>query len=1591
MNNIVNLKDGLLTFNSNIDNSLTFSKCAIGYSNNDHVHERGSILFLTNNSEDNTSVNIDTDVKMSISSIGNIGIGGSLNTGENKLEVDGNINISSGNTYKINNYSLAYSNLIGLVPVENIPIGNNLIINNNNIGVDLAYYTGDATINGDLIVNSNLIVNGQSLQFNSTEKLEIINTGIGPTLNIRQESDINNIVNISNYENTEVFNITSEGYINFTEQINGIDKTQFSKIANIDSNDSNCSNFVLSTSNLLLDDYILRDQFTSNFVLYTCNLLLDDYILRDQFTSNFVESTSNLLLDDYILRNQFTSNFVLYTCNLLLDDYILRDQFTSNFVESTSNLLLDDYILRDQFTSNFVESTSNLLFEDYVARDSSLATAITTSIEYTSNYVDINKYTDDKVITVLSTSAGNNLVWNNVSKQFDVPFGGDYNSLTNKLTAGNNIHIDNNDNNKVSLHLDIYNGNSTFNGNLTVNNDLIVLGSQTSLSTNAYSTETLTITNSGIGPTLTIKQTSLTNNIVNISNYLDKEVFNITVDGNVNFSESMNGINKTQFSKIANIDSNDSNCSNFIRSSSNLLFGDYVLRDNFTSNFIRSSSNLLFGDYVMRDNFTSNFVMNASNLLFSDYVLRDNFTSNLVMNASNLLFGDYVLRDNFTSNFISASSNLLFGDYVLRDSFTSNFVMTASNLLFDDYVLRDNFTSNFVITASNLLFDDYVARDNFTSNFVMTASNLLFDDYVLRDNFTSNFVMTASNLLFDDYVARDNSLISEITTSIGYTSNYVDINKYTDENVKNVLSTSAGNNIVWNEVTKQFDTSSSGDYNSLTNKLAAGNNISIDSYNSISVDLAYYTGDATINGDLTVNSNLIVNGQAIQLNTTEYSTEKLDIINTGSGPSLSVKQSSQTNNIVNISNYENTEVFNITPEGYINFTAQINGIDKTQFSKIANIDSNDSNCSNFVRSTSNNLFDDYALRDNFTSNFIRSTSNHIFDDYVARDHFTSNFIRSTSNNLFDDYALRDNFTSNFIRSTSNHIFDDYVLRDNFTSNFIRSTSNHLFDDYVSRDHFTSNFMRSTSNNLFDDYVERDSSLATAITTSAGYTSNYVNINKYTDDKVKTVLSNSAGNNMVWNNVSKRFDVPFDGNYNSLTNKLTAGNNIHINNSDNNKVSLHLDIYNGDTTINGNLTVNSNIILMGTQTSLNTNAYSTETLTITNAGMGPTLTIKQTSLTNNIVNVSNYLDKEVFNITVDGNVNFSETMNGIDVTQFSKIANIDSNDLYVSNFVRGSSDILFADYSTRFEVVTSELTTYADNIGTYTSNYVSESGNLLFIDYSSRFDYLSATAESINTNASNYVDITSNLLFADYVTRDDFTCNFVIASSNLLFTDYVARDEFTSNFVIASSNMLFVDYIERFTAMSLSSSANATWITTGNNIYSSNSGNVGIGTEDPSAYKLQVIGAIGASGDIVASYSDERLKDVTEHIKDVLPILNKINGFRYICNDVGEKHGYDKSKKELGLSAQEIQKYYPELVSLAPFDSVYDSETKQIISKSGENYLTLKYERLIPVLVQGIKELNVHIEKMQENEIKKDIELKDVLERLIRIEERLDKT
>ena len=846
----------------------------------------------------------------------------------------------------------------------------------------------------------------------------------------------------------------------------------------------------------------------------------------------------------------------------------------------------------------------------------------------------------------------------------------------------------------------------------------------------------------------------------------------------------------------------------------------------FVSNYVNVSSNSLFNN--MYSNFYTKDQINSCNYITSES-LPTNIVTQTILNSCNYV-KDISFIKSYWKNIDATSKNSIYYGAPIKIGGNKS-IDIADNYILD---IIGNVRVNGVITQG-WTGDGSTSGDGggITANIFGSGSEIT--------NLNANNI--ASGVLPVQYGGTGTSVIEANRILIGGTNSITSSPKLTWDNATGSLSVFDIRGIGSNITRIHASNISAGTINSsrlpiaTNNNIGAikrGSNISIDNNGSLSVNLDYYNGDARINGDLIVNSNLIVNGQTIQLNTSEYSTEKLDIINTGAGPSISVKQLSPINNIVNISNYANSEVFNITKEGFVNFTERINGINVTQFSKIVNIDSNDSNCSNFVRYTSNLLHSDYTERDNYTSNFIRGSR----DILVA------------------DYTERDNYTSNFIRGSRDILVADYTERDNYTSNFVRGSRDILVADYISRD------------------SALNSSLSSAITTSAGHTSNYIDANKYTDDKVKTVLATSAGNNMAWNNSTKRFDVSFNSDYNSLNNKLTAGNNIDIN--ANNAVSVVLDIYNGDSTINGNLTVNSNFVVLGTTTTLNVNNNSTDIFTASNIGPGPTLSVIQTSQVNNIVNISNYLDIEVFNITSEGHINFSEKINGIDKTQFSKIANIDSNDSYCSNFVRIGDDILFLDYSTKID----DLRLYVE-------------------------------------------------------TNDNFTSNYVRGSSNLLFTDYIGRI-----------------------------SANSLWTKNGTHIYNNNTNNVGIGTTEPSAYKLHVVGSIGASGDITASYSDERLKNITEHINDVLPILSKINVFRYNCNDIGEKYGYDKSKNELGLSAQEIQKYYPELVSLAPFDSVYDSEKKKIISKSGEEYLTLNYERLVPVLLQGIKELKQEINELK---------------------------
>jgi hypothetical protein len=109
------------------------------------------------------------------------------------------------------------------------------------------------------------------------------------------------------------------------------------------------------------------------------------------------------------------------------------------------------------------------------------------------------------------------------------------------------------------------------------------------------------------------------------------------------------------------------------------------------------------------------------------------------------------------------------------------------------------------------------------------------------------------------------------------------------------------------------------------------------------------------------------------------------------------------------------------------------------------------------------------------------------------------------------------------------------------------------------------------------------------------------------------------------------------------------------------------------------------------------------------------------------------------------------------------------------------------------------------------------------------------------------------------------------------------------------------------------------------------------------------GQIRATGTITGYYSDDRLKTRTGNIENALEKVLSLDGFHYHANETASALGYDSSKQEVGLSAQQVQAVLPEIVLPAPIDA---------------QYLTIHYERMIPLLVEAIKEQQKQIEELK---------------------------
>jgi len=123
------------------------------------------------------------------------------------------------------------------------------------------------------------------------------------------------------------------------------------------------------------------------------------------------------------------------------------------------------------------------------------------------------------------------------------------------------------------------------------------------------------------------------------------------------------------------------------------------------------------------------------------------------------------------------------------------------------------------------------------------------------------------------------------------------------------------------------------------------------------------------------------------------------------------------------------------------------------------------------------------------------------------------------------------------------------------------------------------------------------------------------------------------------------------------------------------------------------------------------------------------------------------------------------------------------------------------------------------------------------------------------------------------------------------------------------------------------------------------------------------GNLNAIYNVTAYYSDKRLKENIKPIKNALSKLLSLNGVTFKSNKLAEKYGYMNKSEQVGVIAQEVEKVLPQIVVPAPFDIAQDKDGNEY-SKSGENYKTVHYEKLIPLLIESIKEQNETIENLK---------------------------
>ena len=234
--------------------------------------------------------------------------------------------------------------------------------------------------------------------------------------------------------------------------------------------------------------------------------------------------------------------------------------------------------------------------------------------------------------------------------------------------------------------------------------------------------------------------------------------------------------------------------------------------------------------------------------------------------------------------------------------------------------------------------------------------------------------------------------------------------------------------------------------------------------------------------------------------------------------------------------------------------------------------------------------------------------------------------------------------------------------------------------------------------------------------------------------------------------------------------------------------------------------------------------------------------------------------------------------------------------------------------------------------------------------------VSGLATSATTDTSNATNITTGTLPAGRLPNSGVTPSGYGTSSSIpnIVIDGYGRITQASNLAIAISSSA----VSGLATSATTDTSNATNITTGT--LSSSRLPYVMDQDVDSTANVQFLsigvgttasgntGHIRATGDIISGFSDDRLKDKLGTIENALNKVTSLTGFYYKPNEDAIALGYE-DKIQVGVSAQEVYKVLPEITAPAPIN---------------DHYLTVDYAKMVPLLIEAIKELKDEVESLR---------------------------